>query len=819
MDKSQQDSFYVDVALPYESNTYRPFTDANNLDHRLLGSATYDSGSQDLVVTPGGRLNRRGPFTALSNSVLSGYRIDRQWHYETLPNTDGTVYRYILISALNAATGLYAMFYSLGSSFTAFTSIRDINASRVPHILTVLRGKAYIEGFPAAASAEKLGTIIFDGSAGTPTYQPWGLVGPTVSLKMSGWTGFLTADVTDSGTSLSVSAVSAPPATPFVVRIGTEIMNCTAKAGAGPYTLTVTRGYSGSKAVAHKTKDRVLYYDWTASDHKVSVNLSWKYTYCYKSITGQYSNIVAAEANPDLNQSETFAFADLIPKMTVQGTADTTNVPSIVIFRSTDGGGTFYELETISNTGAGSITYEDKSYASGATSTTHNDPVPDNKLDTTKIAPTLVSNSPPPTVNEPLVVGTDTPTVACSNLETFQSRIFKGVGNILYASASEEVKLGNPEESFKLGRNGTYWKIPYAIISIRATSQALYVLTSGYTYMLTGSNLESFNLQQIGTDTPMTPYDRAASCTFLDRVAFISSGNKVCVISGTTVDIISECLQGIPDRGLGRQMAFLSDAETQWLIVFSTSQFGPGTGSTNASKVYIYDWKRSSDQRRDFWFAPWYTYSTAISTGMLPGTYTFSTLSASQSLFYFFGAAQEYLTSASAAAGITYYASKSSVADSVIYNGAYLGGTFYPIFKAFIGPMKNPVGNHINLHALPQLTTVLTDIRLDYHFITAPLDGYTTNPQLYIAPDLDDLELAVTGSGYQATMTKPDRRESCLGTDGVYISNYQTRVAHCYIATQDWMLVVQKGSDMAASQALSLMRIAVTTAPDSGEGQ
>ena len=180
--------------------------------------------------------------------------------------------------------------------------------------------------------------------------------------------------------------------------------------------------------------------------------LSWQYTYCYKSITGQYSNTVAEEQNPDFNQSQTFAFADLCPKMTVEGHSDTTNIPSIVIFRTTNGGGTYYEVETISNTGAGSITYEDKHYASGASSTTYSDPYPDGKLDTTKVAPTLVSNSPPPTVNEPLVTGTDTPTLAFGKMAVFQNRHWLVVGNRLYASGGEETTLGNPDESFKIGR-------------------------------------------------------------------------------------------------------------------------------------------------------------------------------------------------------------------------------------------------------------------------------------------------------------------------------------------------------------------------------
>lgn len=138
------------------------------------------------------------------------------------------------------------------------------------------------------------------------------------------------------------------------------------------------------------------------NDHAYEVMFGWKYCYAWVSRTGQVSNRSPLETNPDVNPSDTgtlsvSAGAGKCPEVVVQGHADTTRIPKINIYRTTDGGGTFYFLDQITNTGAGNITYTDRNLESGASGGVFADPKPDSTLDYTQTAPSTVSNNPPPT--------------------------------------------------------------------------------------------------------------------------------------------------------------------------------------------------------------------------------------------------------------------------------------------------------------------------------------------------------------------------------------------------------------------------------------
>ncbi len=133
-----------------------------------------------------------------------------------------------------------------------------------------------------------------------------------------------------------------------------------------------------------------------ASTYNFAVNNGWNYVYTWKTISGQESNRSPLQTDPSKTPSNTGAIANFCPSVIVQGNADTTNIPSICIYRSTDGGGNFYFLEQITNTGSGNITYVDRHFNDGLTPPSQ--PYPDSALDTTRISPTLVSNSPPPAV-------------------------------------------------------------------------------------------------------------------------------------------------------------------------------------------------------------------------------------------------------------------------------------------------------------------------------------------------------------------------------------------------------------------------------------
>lgn len=715
MDFRELDSSWISCALPAEDSEYRPFPDSDPTDNSLRfvverGSNT--NGSLDIYVTPGGAARSRPAFVGFGGGValnlkLSGARIDRVWHYETLPNSSGTVYQYFLMSAYDIAGAVWKMYYNniTGGvlAYTLFPSARDVNASIAPHRVVVSRGLAYVMGFPAGGSSEKFGTVIFDGSNGTPVVRLWGIPGPTTPARMSGWIGRLDASITETTTAVVVRSVTAPPATPFTYQIGLEEILCTAKAGAGPtYTLTSTRAQNGTTAARYDQYTPAIYRDWSVADHQIDVRTGWKYSYAYKSITGQISNRVDIEKNEDLMPSNTFPFHDLRPKMTLVGNSDTTNITKVEVYRTPDGQADFLFLEEVNNPGAGTFTYEDDSHGTGSSSTTFQDPVPDAQLPSARVAPSLVSNSPPFRVIDPLITGTDAPSVNVSNMVVFQGRIWYAIMNVLFYSSEEEVSEGIPEESFKGGVKGNFIRFPATICSIQSTASALYVMTTEGVHKVVGAGAETgWREKKIGDKVAMRARHFNASCSFMERVAFVTSDLRVAVITDEAIDIISEAIRGVTDTDdltSGKlQMEFLADDEHQWLIVLDgkAHNFLNGYGT-----LFIYDWKRSLEERRDFWFPNWLTRLRAIAVYPFGGTATL--------------------------AGITYDsdgATKSSALvnanftlgfhrDDVLNNTAWTTET--SLFHAHISTLRIPSGNHVNVHSAPAISPLFTGFALDY---------------------------------------------------------------------------------------------------------
>jgi len=565
-------------------------------------------------VSSGGKVARRPGTIAMTNGTFN-LRVDRAWIYETI-DTPPVVY--LIVSAYNASTGYWELWYqrlsNTPSAFAQVPNYRASNQSLSPHEASVARGLLFVKGYPGALSSEKLGSVIIDGTAGAISIKPWGMLGPTTPARIVGNLTTTTADITASGTTLAVTA-DVFPAAPFVVQVDYEQMNVTAKAG---LNFTVTRGFNGTTAAAHVAGSVVIYRGWTPSSHLITVGLGWQYSYAYKSITGHYSNRAPVETNPDNLPSTTGPFFNQQPQVTVQGTSDTTNFPSIVIFRTTDGGGTFYELDTITNTGAGAITYTDNKLTSGAGTA---DPIPDKQLNAASFAPSLTSNSPPPTCNSPSVVGTDA-IVNSSPIAYFQARHWFAIGNILYYSANEELDNGVPEEAFPSGIKGNFFRFQFPIVNLQTTSDALYVFTLQHIYVIFGTTRETFAARPI-FDNYGAPYGHARAITrFAENIAFLTHDYRVALIRDKQIDTISDPLfTDIVDQiNLGAEfdIKYWADLEKQWLIVSGHISADP-----TQSRQWVYDLNRvfqgdveSLKQKQDdFWFVPWTYPSTAMVSG------------------------------------------------------------------------------------------------------------------------------------------------------------------------------------------------------------
>lgn len=785
-DQSKVESQFVDLASPCEKNTYRAYPDSESSDPRYISDFSGDDtnyGSYNTYVTPGGRLSTRPPFIsstffgASAGSVLSNKRIDRLWWYETLPDTSGSVKLFALASVYNFGTNRYEMYYNYLTSptWTIFTNLRDINNSYAPHLVTFDQGIAYVKGFPN--SSEKLGTISFDGSTGTPVYNWWGVLGPSTGVQMSGWISKLTAAVTDTATAWTVSALSAPPATPFTAQAGYEQVTVTAVAGAGPYNLTVTRGINGTTAKAYSIFEPVVYRDWAASDHQIQVTFKWDYGYGWVTKSTQYSNMSPLRTNPDEMASATGPFNDLVPKMTVTGDADTTNIPYIQMYRSADGGGQYFALEKITNTGAGAITYYDDSFASGSGS--HNDPVPDGELDTSLVAPDQ-TNSPPPTVNPPLVVGTDTPSINATKIVRYANRQWMAILNKLYFSGDEEITVGVLPECWPSGTFGNVYNFTETIVSLESVDTALYVLTTRGPYILTGSSRDSFNINFLGAALPMNPACKTGSVAFLNRVAFICHDGRLAVITGQDIDIISESIGGVTTTTTN-QILYLGDYEHQYLVVCTCSPL-------SSSKVLIYDWARSQRERRDFWFAPWYGFWTAMAL-----------YQTSNQTGIMFAAYDPSLGAKAAAIVEPFWAASGSTStrDDVMSGGTWSTSNFN--YSARVAPLRNPAGNLVNKYTIPTLETALYEFKMDF---TAGAAGV---PSLGFVPDGSLLSTAPTSMVAET----PARRPVSTGyTTREFRPNMQV--------TMDYALVIGPGSFTAGSAGVQVQRLAAGTAPESG---
>jgi len=346
---------------------------------------------------------------------------------------------------------------------------------------------------------------------------------------------------------------------------------------------------------------------WSASTNPMTVYLGWQYVYCWVSITGQYSNRSPLESDPSAT-SNTGPRTNVKPQVYPYGHADTTNIPYIAIFRTTDGGGTFYFLDQIANTGAGYIAYEDNRRVP----TTTDDPKTDMQLDTSNIAPSLTTNTVPPPVGPKHVIGTDTVEVS-SKIAYYARRFWYGIGTRLYFSGQEEILNGVPEESWPSpnGFRGNYFILRGQIRMLQETNSGLYVITSNEILRVTGQDLTNFNINQIVSDTAGAAGHPHAITTYRDTVVFLSSDLQVVSVSTAQYPQVLSVPLGSSIRDLLTSnteviMDTFSRDGNAWLVVAVVNRSSP-----SGTKFFVYDTVRG------IWFTPWGKHVSCFSFGRL----------------------------------------------------------------------------------------------------------------------------------------------------------------------------------------------------------
>lgn len=567
-------------------------------------------------ITRRGKLARRPGNVELANGRFD-YRVDRMWEYQTEESPQRV---YWIYSVFNHNTNFWELYYQRMSSpipgnITKFIDIRGCNSSLIPHEAAVARGRIYIKSYPSA-SVNLYGSVIFDGSEGIPKFYPWGIPRPTQPAKIDATIGYLDGGINSSTTSITIVTPDPFPATPFTVQIDNEQMTVTAKAG---LNLTVTRGVNGTTAAAHLNRSLiVLRNSWANSSYAVNVNLTWRYAYAYESVTGQVSSRSVQESDPRQAPSATGSFNNLIPKIIIRGNADTTNIPYIRIYRTTDGGGRFYFLDKIANTGDVNITYSDNNLAGVIGSSGFTSPVTDDVLAESAaiIAPTTVSNDVPPPNVSPDIVGVD-PIAASTPIAYYAGRFWYGIGTKIVFSGNEEITDGVPEECFPSGTNGNFYNIQDPVLNFKATADALYITTVNQSYLITGQTRDSFNLRPIFNNIGSPAGNPRAIERYGNTVFSMTHDFKIIQIDGNDApSIISdELFTDLVDSsnfGGEFQIVYWGDLEKSWLIISSHRADNP-----TLSRQWVYDLNKSRERNRSFWFTPWDMNITCMASGRI----------------------------------------------------------------------------------------------------------------------------------------------------------------------------------------------------------
>lgn len=353
---------------------------------------------------------------------------------------------------------------------------------------------------------------------------------------------------------------------------------------------------------------------WTASSGSVTVLNSWLYAYTWVMQSGNETNRSPLETNPDKSPSGTGAFTNKIPAMAVVGPTDTTEYPYINIYRTTDGGGTFFLLKQIVNLG-GTQTFTDTYLESGASGGTFTNPTPDTQLNTTAVAPTTTSNGPPPTVAPPFTTGSD-PIAPCTRIVEYAGRLWLGIGEYLFFSALEELNSGVPEECWPAGDQlPNFYRMPKGISQLEVTPSGLLVTTRTETIRVEGTNRASFNPRPFLGGVGGAALQNRGSIEAGDYAAWVTQDFRVVVIHRDSYAVLSNeigsVIEGFADAGMNIDIKFWAHGDKEWLLVAAHDPVTPAN-----SRWLIYDMNLSRKlSGTNFWFVPWVVQSSAIAVG------------------------------------------------------------------------------------------------------------------------------------------------------------------------------------------------------------
>lgn len=729
-------------------------------------------GGKNTLVTLGGKLRRRyGTKASSANNSLAGVRVDRAVICETIEISPATPSPkvYLIMSVFNASTGFWEIWHQeltgTPSAPAKTGTLRGLDKSQAPHELVVARGLCFIRGTPSFPTNDStgIGAVVFDGTGGSVVLKHWGAdnvdgetaSGNAASCLISAAVGFLATSGGITATSQAFrinnydnaadTAITGLSGGTFTIIIDYEQIIITTYTTATHRfdTTVVTRGANGTTAAAH-AQGAVAYWlykpgtstPWDTSGISFTVNQFWDYAVSGIEVGGNYSNrsIATLPNGPASNvgtftggeSSRTPPFFNQIPKITVNpGEFDSTNYPNLSIQRTADGGGTWFEIAQIANTGS-SQTFTDSVTAAGTSLTA---PTFDIQLST--FGPTRTSNSPPPPVASPQIIGSNTPQ-AGTPMAYFQGRIWYALKNILFFSSQEETIIGVPEEQFPSGVNGNFWRLQHPVVSLAATSEALYVFTTQQVYMFTGSTKNTFSYQPMFDGFGMNMNFPHAVTNYGESVAFLSANYQVCSIENGRLTVLSDPLdKDLLNQSVANEsgqpwfLRYYTTLHREWLVLLNANQADPLGVTTNPSKVWVYDLTRARggdsqnspplggmySSTRHFWYTPWTLPATCILSAR-------KSESSNMTLLYFF------MYDPVSGNSVISVLDDGTTTDNIV-----TGSTTYDVTAQF-NQVRVPAGDHVNQRRVPSITPAINRLTIDRTIFAGD-----TDPDVYYYKD------------------------------------------------------------------------------------
>jgi hypothetical protein len=355
---------------------------------------------------------------------------------------------------------------------------------------------------------------------------------------------------------------------------------------------------------------------------------------------------------------------------------------------------------------------EDRYRQSGNTGATFSDPIADEDLDTSAVAPTLTSHSPPPTclADEGEIIGTNTPRVS-TPIRSYAGRLWFALGNVLFCSSNEEIALGMPEHAFSTGLLGNFWRFPANIANIQDTTEALYIFTGQEVYWLRGKTQETFQVDKLFADVGATNQHPMAITVADKTVIWLTADYRICMARGPNRDFISDEMEYIFSAYFENPVYSINftryaEREKDWLMV--TVAAAAKSTVENVSFTYIYDFNAGEG-----------LWQTPIAGARLQTLLHVKSWNQASMRLY----------------GATYGLAGSTPKSVLVHKEETVYSDYNPktsadvnnVSTAIFSPQRNPAGYHLNQLRLGVTVSNLTGVKMDYeaHADTSLIFSYS----------------------------------------------------------------------------------------------